>query len=161
MKYYINKQQEIFAYELDGSQDYLIDNKEPITMEEVQAINKAKEDALRSQINQKQLYAKSSSTIKPLQDEAEVIFNQYNNETDSSKKAALLDKYKAKNKEIEAETQKYLMESLNSGLEDSKYSWLLASKKKTNNEFSPIMKNGGSIDNKLNDIISKSLKICK
>ena len=53
MKYYINKQQEIFAYNLDGSQDYLIDDKEPITIEEVQAINKAKEDTYKSTIEYK------------------------------------------------------------------------------------------------------------
>ena len=59
MKYYINKQQEIFAYELDGSQDHLIDDKEPITIEEVQAINKAKEDAYKATIEYKIAEAKA------------------------------------------------------------------------------------------------------
>ena len=71
MKYYINKQQEIFAYELDGSQDHLIDDKEPITMEEVQAINKAKEDAVKSTIEYKIEEAKAyleSTDFKVLPD---------------------------------------------------------------------------------------------
>lgn len=38
MKYYINSNNEIFAYESDGSQDHLVDNKTPITQEEVDAI---------------------------------------------------------------------------------------------------------------------------
>ena len=59
MKYYINKQQEIFAYELDGSQDHLIDDKEPITIEEVQAISKAKEDAYKATMEYKINEAKS------------------------------------------------------------------------------------------------------
>ncbi len=71
MKYYINKQQEIFAYELDGSQDHLIDDKEPITLEEVQAINKAKEDAYKATIEYKIEEAKAylaSTDFKVLPD---------------------------------------------------------------------------------------------
>ena len=35
MKYYKDNQNNIFAYELDGSQDHLIEDKTPITKEEV------------------------------------------------------------------------------------------------------------------------------
>jgi hypothetical protein len=59
MKYYINKQQEVFAYELDGSQDDLIGDKTPITLEEVQAINKAKEDTYKATIEYKLAEAKA------------------------------------------------------------------------------------------------------
>ncbi len=38
MKYYKNSQNNVFAYELDGSQDHLIVGKTPITKEEADAI---------------------------------------------------------------------------------------------------------------------------
>ena len=54
MKYYINKQQEIFAFEEDGSQDFLIKkDMKPISKEEIQAINKAKEDEYKDSIEYK------------------------------------------------------------------------------------------------------------
>lgn len=46
MKLFKDNENTIFAYELDGSQDHLIDGKTPITQEEANAINQAKEDAL-------------------------------------------------------------------------------------------------------------------
>lgn len=48
MKYYINKNKEIFGFELYGSQDYLItkDMKE-ISIEEIKAINQTKENELK------------------------------------------------------------------------------------------------------------------
>jgi hypothetical protein len=49
MKYYINTNKEIFAYEEDGSQDYLIGDKVAITIEELEAINKAKEDEYKAE----------------------------------------------------------------------------------------------------------------
>ena len=54
MKYYINKNKEIFGFELDGSQDHLItkDMKE-ISLEEIQAINKTKEDEYKNSIEYK------------------------------------------------------------------------------------------------------------
>jgi len=61
MKYYINKNKEIFGFELDGSQDHLIakDMKE-ISIEEIQAINQTKEDELKQtlgyRINEAKLY---------------------------------------------------------------------------------------------------------
>ena len=48
MKYYINTNKEIFAYEEDGSQDHLIGDKVAITQEELDAINKAKEDEYKA-----------------------------------------------------------------------------------------------------------------
>jgi hypothetical protein len=46
MKYYINENKEIFGFELDGSQDYLItEDMNPILLEEIEVINKAKEEA--------------------------------------------------------------------------------------------------------------------
>jgi hypothetical protein len=58
MKYY-KQNNEIFAYELDGSQDDLIGDKTPITLEEVQAINKAKEDTYKATIEYKLAEAKA------------------------------------------------------------------------------------------------------
>lgn len=43
MKLYKTENNEIFAYEEDGSQDHLIGNKIAITLEEANAINLAKE----------------------------------------------------------------------------------------------------------------------
>ena len=51
MKYYINTNKEIFGFELDGSQDHLItkDMKE-ISLEEIKAIDKAKEDEYKNSV---------------------------------------------------------------------------------------------------------------
>ena len=59
MKYYINENKEIFAFELDGSQDHLItsDMKE-ISVEEIQAINQAKEDEYKATVEYKIAEAK-------------------------------------------------------------------------------------------------------
>ena len=43
MKYYIDNNSEIFAYESDGSQDFLIGDKTQITEEDVERINNEKE----------------------------------------------------------------------------------------------------------------------
>lgn len=53
MKHYI-KNNEIFAFELDGSQDHLItsDMKE-ISLEEIQAMNRAKEEEYKSTVEYK------------------------------------------------------------------------------------------------------------
>lgn len=51
MKHYINKNKEIFGFELDGSQDFLItEDMKPISLEETKAINKAKEDEYKNSI---------------------------------------------------------------------------------------------------------------
>ena len=54
MKYYINTNKEIFGFELDGSQDHLItsDMKE-ISLEEIVAINQAKEDEFKQSLEYK------------------------------------------------------------------------------------------------------------
>jgi predicted house-cleaning noncanonical NTP pyrophosphatase (MazG superfamily) len=71
MKYYINTNKEIFAYEEDGSQDYLIGDKVAITIEEIEAINKAKEDEYKSSLEYKIQEAKTylvSTDFKVLPD---------------------------------------------------------------------------------------------
>ena len=60
MKYYINKNKEIFGFELDGSQDHLItEDMKEILIEEIQAINKAKEDEYKNTIEYKIQEAKA------------------------------------------------------------------------------------------------------
>jgi len=60
MKHYINKNKEIFGFELDGSQNHLItkDMKE-ISIEEIHTINQAKEDELKQTLEYKISEAKS------------------------------------------------------------------------------------------------------
>ena len=54
MKYYINKNKEIFGFELDGSQDNLItSDMSPVTLEEIQAINQAREDEVKQSLEYK------------------------------------------------------------------------------------------------------------
>lgn len=54
MKHYINKNKEIFGFELDGSQDHLItEDMAEISIEEIQAINKAKEDEYKQTVEYK------------------------------------------------------------------------------------------------------------
>ena len=54
MKHYINKNKEIFGFELDGSQDHLVTpDMVEISIEEVEAINKAKEDEAKQSIEYK------------------------------------------------------------------------------------------------------------
>jgi len=43
MKLFKDTENNVFAYELDGSQDHLIDGKTPITQEEADAINLARQ----------------------------------------------------------------------------------------------------------------------
>jgi hypothetical protein len=45
MKYYKSKSNEVFAYELDGSQDHLIGNKTAITEEEAQQLQEVNKQA--------------------------------------------------------------------------------------------------------------------
>ena len=60
MKHYINKNKEIFGFELDGSQDHLItEDMKEILIEEIQAINKAKEDEYKNTIEYKIQEAKA------------------------------------------------------------------------------------------------------
>ena len=60
MKYYINTNKEIFAFEANGSQDYLIsDDMVFISLEEIEAINKAKQDEYMNSLEYKLNKAKS------------------------------------------------------------------------------------------------------
>ena len=60
MKYCINTNKEIFGFELDGSQDHLItDDMKELSPEEIQAINKSKEDEYKNSIEYKISEAKS------------------------------------------------------------------------------------------------------
>ena len=68
MKYYINKNKEIFGFELDGSQYFLItEDMKPISLEEIQAINQAKEDevkqSLEYKINEASQYLKDTDWV--------------------------------------------------------------------------------------------------
>lgn len=71
MKHYINKNKEIFGFELDGSQDHLItDDMVEISLEEIEVINKAKEDEYKNsvefRINEaKQFLDKSDKKVMP------------------------------------------------------------------------------------------------
>ena len=71
MKYYINKNKEIFGFELDGSQDHLITpDMVEISLEEIEVINKAKEDEYKNsmefKINEaKQFLNKSDKKVLP------------------------------------------------------------------------------------------------
>lgn len=69
MKYYINKNKELFGFELDGSQDHLITkDMKPISIEEIEAINKAKEDeykaSLEYKINEASSYLTQTDWVK-------------------------------------------------------------------------------------------------
>ena len=71
MKHYINKNKEIFGFELDGSQDHLItEDMNPISLEEIEAVNKAKEEEYKNsvefKINEaKQFLDKSDKKVLP------------------------------------------------------------------------------------------------
>ena len=69
MKYYINKNKEIFGFELDGSQDHLItSDMKPISLEEIEVISKAKEDeakqSIEYKINEASQYLKDTDWIE-------------------------------------------------------------------------------------------------
>ena len=52
MKHYINKNKEIFGFELDGSQDHLITSDMiEISLEEIAELNKPTEAQLQEQLN--------------------------------------------------------------------------------------------------------------
>lgn len=69
MKYYINKNKEIFGFELDGSQDHLItEDMVEISLEEIKTISKAKEDEYKNsvefKINEANQYLKDTDWVK-------------------------------------------------------------------------------------------------
>jgi len=59
MKHYVDENNIVFAYESDGSQDYLIGNKRPITLEERDALveKKKQEDFDKEDYYRKRLYS--------------------------------------------------------------------------------------------------------
>lgn len=71
MKYCIDKNKQIFGFELDGSQDHLItEDMKPISLEEIEAINKVKEEEYKNsvefKINEaKQFLDKSDKKVLP------------------------------------------------------------------------------------------------
>jgi hypothetical protein len=50
MKLFKDNENNVFAYEEDGSQDHLIGNKIPATQADVDAINKVRNDAIEAEI---------------------------------------------------------------------------------------------------------------
>ena len=65
MKHYINKNKEIFGFELDGSQDHLItEDMKEISVEEIQTINDTRQEeykeSLEYKINGAKLYLSST-----------------------------------------------------------------------------------------------------
>lgn len=69
MKHYINKNKEIFGFEIDGSQDHLVtSDMTPIELVEIQAINQAKEDEYKAsqeyKINEAQAYLNKTDWVK-------------------------------------------------------------------------------------------------
>ena len=68
MKHYIDKNNEIFGFELDGSQDHLITlDMVEISLEEIAELNKAKEDELKQsleyKINEANQYLKDTDWV--------------------------------------------------------------------------------------------------
>lgn len=68
MKHYINKNEEIFGFESDGSQDHLImSDMVEISLEDIQAINQAKEDEYKNsiefKINEASQYLKDTDWV--------------------------------------------------------------------------------------------------
>lgn len=68
MKHYINKNKEIFGFELDGSQDHLVtEDMTPIELTEIQAINQAREvevkQSLEYKINEANQYLKDTDWV--------------------------------------------------------------------------------------------------
>lgn len=69
MKHYINKNKEIFGFEIDGSQDHLVtSDMTPIELVEIQAINQAKEDEYKAsqeyKINEASSYLIQTDWVK-------------------------------------------------------------------------------------------------
>lgn len=59
MKYFTNKNKELFGFGLDGSQDHLItEDMSPISIEEIHKINQDKEDKFRQTLEYKLIEAK-------------------------------------------------------------------------------------------------------
>lgn len=58
MKYFKNENNQIFGFELDGSQDDLIaEDMKPISLEEIKALNQSKEDEYKASTEYKKAEA--------------------------------------------------------------------------------------------------------
>ena len=69
MKHYINKNKEIFGFELDGSQDHLITpDMVEISLEEIAELNKPTEEQLQAQANAEAINLLSSSDWKVIRE---------------------------------------------------------------------------------------------
>ena len=73
MKYYINKNKEIFGFELDGSQDYLItENMKPISLEEIEELKKPTAEQLEKERKENiysQIVILEAKTYRPLREQ--------------------------------------------------------------------------------------------
>lgn len=68
MKYYIDTNKNIYGFDLDGSQDHLVTkDMNPISLDEIQAINKEKENkykkTLEYKINEANQYLKDTDWV--------------------------------------------------------------------------------------------------
>lgn len=69
MKHYINTNKEIFGFELDGSQDYLItSDMVEISLKEIAELNKPTEEQLQAQANAEAINLLSSSDWKVIRE---------------------------------------------------------------------------------------------
>ena len=69
MKHYINKNKEIFGFELDGSQDHLITpDMVEISLEEIAELNKPTEEQLQAQANAEAITLLNSSDWKVIRE---------------------------------------------------------------------------------------------
>ena len=69
MKHYINKNKEIFGFELDGSQDHLIkEDMKLISLEEIAELNKPTEEQLQAQANAEAIQSLSATDWKVIRE---------------------------------------------------------------------------------------------
>ena len=69
MKHYINKNKEIFGFELDGSQDHLItEDMVTISLEEIAELNKPTEEQSQAQANTEALNLLNSTDWKVIRE---------------------------------------------------------------------------------------------
>ena len=71
MKLFKDNQNNIFAYELDGSQDHLIGNKTPITQEEANIIHQQK---TQDELNKLTYGEKRAMAYKPIAEQLDMLY---------------------------------------------------------------------------------------
>jgi hypothetical protein len=72
MKYYKNSDNEIFAYELDGSQDHLIGDKTPITDQQADDLRQQKQQQTLETLNYVDL---RRSEYPPIGDQLDALYH--------------------------------------------------------------------------------------